>query len=294
MSKIAILGSTGMLGSALTKYLSNSNNQVLEFNRSGNPVETGNSAKVLDISNEQSIEEFLNHDELDYVINGIGLIKQLINDDSEADVELAYKVNSDFPSMLNEFSIQSSTPVIQIGTDCVYSGTKGAYNEMSEFDCTDIYGLSKVAGENSSKSLMTIRCSIIGHEFLSKVSLMDWFLSQPLNAFVRGFTNHHWNGVTTLDFAKIVQGVISSGNFISGTTHLIPANQLSKYELLRSVAQNFSRLDISIEPVEASTTVNRTLSTIYPDRNSDLWTNAGYTQPPTVQEMVQNYALWSE
>lgn len=294
MSRVAILGSTGMLGSTLTKYLSNGQNQVLEFNRAGKPVVSGNFSKVLDITNEQSVDEFLNHDNFDYVVNGIGLIKQLINDDSEADINLAYKVNSDFPFILNEYSENSSTPVFQIGTDCVYSGSDGMYDESSKFDCTDIYGVSKVVGENRSKSLMTIRCSIIGHEVHSKVSLMDWFLNQPLRASVKGFTNHYWNGVTTLDFAKIIEGIISTGNLIPGTTHLIPANRLSKYELLEIISQNFKREDISIEAFEAPEFINRTLSTIYPDRNSDLWSAAGYNQPPTVQEMIKNYALWSK
>jgi dTDP-4-dehydrorhamnose reductase len=123
---------------------------------------------------------------------------------------------------------------------------------------------------------------------------MDWFLNQPLNAHVKGFTNHHWNGVTTLDFAKIIEGIISTGSLIPGITHLIPANQLSKYELLEIISRNFKRADISIEAFEAPESVNRTLSTIYPGRNSDLWTAAGYTEAPTVQEMVKNYALWSK
>lgn len=282
-----------MLGSTLTKFLTAQNNEVFEFNRAGKAVVPGNSAKSLDVSDKASVNTFLADNGFDFVVNGIGLIKQLINDDSESDKKLAYLVNSDFPSILNEFSIETSTPVIQIATDCVYSGTKGAYDELSEFDCTDIYGLSKVEGENRSKSLMTIRCSIIGHELNSKVSLMDWFLNQDEAASVKGFTNHFWNGVTTLEFAKITAGIISSGNVIEGTTHLVPADQVSKYELLEIFSRSFDREDISIKAFDAETEVNRTLSTIYPERNSEMWAHAGYNQPPTVQKMVQNYALWS-
>jgi dTDP-4-dehydrorhamnose reductase len=245
------------------------------------------------VSDESSVNTFLVGNRFDFVVNGIGLIKQLINDDSENGKKMAYLVNSDFPSILNDFSIQTSTPVIQIATDCVYSGTKGAYDELSEFDCTDTYGLSKVEGESRSKSLMTIRCSIIGRELHSKVSLMDWFLNQDVAVSVKGFTNHFWNGVTTLEFAKITAGIISAGDVSEGTTHLIPADQVSKYDLLKIFSHYFKRTDISIEEFEAETAVNRTLSTNYPDRNSKLWANAGYNRVPTVQEMVKNYALWS-
>lgn len=282
-----------MLGSTVAKFLTMEQYEVFEFNRIGKPVVPGNSARTLDVSDESSVDTWTKYNRFDFVVNGIGLIKQLINEESESDRKLAYTVNSDFPSILNDFSLQTSTPVIQIGTDCVYSGVEENYDENSIFDCSDIYGLSKVEGESRSKSLMTLRCSIIGHEINSNVSLLDWFLHQDVAASVKGFTNHFWNGVTTLEFAKIIAGIIVSGSIIQGTTHLIPADQVSKYELLEIFSKCFNRADISIEPFEASATVNRTLSTIYPGRNSDLWGSAGYTHPPTVYEMVQNYALWS-
>lgn len=283
-----------MLGSAVTRFLTQEPNEVIEFNRAGIPVIAGNSAQPLNLEDESSVNRFLENNQFDFVINGIGLIKQLIDKNTESDTKLAYLVNSEFPAILNDFSIQTSTPVIQIATDCVYSGIDGNYDEASNFDCTDVYGRSKVDGENRSKSLMTLRCSIIGHEIHSSVSLMDWFLNQKNGAQVRGFTNHYWNGITTLEFARIVSGVIETGNVISGTTHLIPANKVSKFELLTLLSQNFDRSDIIIEAFEAQESINRTLSTIYPARNSDLWSAAGYNHSPTVQEMVQNYALWSK
>jgi len=292
VQKIAILGSTGMLGSATTKYLSKCN-LVVEFNRSGKAVVEGNAAIALDVANESSLSNFLKNKDFDFVVNGIGLIKQLINENHPQDAKLAYKVNSDFPAILSEYSAKTSIPVIQIGTDCVYSGIDGNYNEQSIFDCSDVYGLSKVKGESLSKSLLTIRCSIVGHELSSSVSLMDWFTSQPNDAKIKGYTNHYWNGVTTLDFARILQGVIDSGDFFPGTFHLVPANKVSKYELLHEFSKSMDRTDITIEPFVADEAIDRTLSTLFPEINSKLWAQAGYNQPPSVKEMVQNYAAWS-
>jgi dTDP-4-dehydrorhamnose reductase len=259
----------------------------------GKPIISHNSARKLDVEDISSLDVFLANSRFDFVINGIGLIKQLIDYNSERDAKLAYVVNSEFPAILDDFSIRTSTPVIQIGTDCVYSGSRGKYDEESQFDCTDVYGHSKVEGESRSKSLMTLRCSIIGHEIKSNVSLMDWFLKQPVGAKVKGFTNHYWNGITTLEFSRVISGVIATGNVIPGTTHLIPANQVSKFELLTILSRYFDRGDVEIEAFEAEESINRTLSTIFPERNSDLWGGAGYNQPPTVQEMVQRYSLWT-
>jgi dTDP-4-dehydrorhamnose reductase len=291
--KIAVLGTTGMLGSTVAKFLSGSQSEVWEFNRSGKSVVEGNRSEFLDVTKDSSITDFLENSRFDYVINCIGLIKQLINDKSDEQVKLAYKLNSEFPSMLDQYSHQTSTKVIQIGTDCVFSGLRGNYDESSEFDCTDIYGLSKVEGESRSKGLMTIRTSIIGRELNSSVSLMDWLINQKPNSKVHGFVNHFWNGVTTLDFARVVDGVIKESRFRPGVIHLIPKNQITKYELLGVIAKSFNRTDLCIEPFSEINEINRTLSSIFPDENSALWSHAGYVEPPTISEMVQNYAHWA-
>ena len=291
--RLAILGSTGMLGSALTKFFTTNLIQVWEFNRTGKPIIAGNNSRVLDVTSDASLEDFLKIKSFDYVINGIGLIKQLIRDESEEHTKLAYQVNSDFPAVLNDYSQNTSTPVIQIGTDCVYSGRQGLYDETSNFDCSDIYGLSKVDGEKRSKLLMTLRTTVVGHELNSSVSLMDWFINLNLNSNIQGYTNHFWNGVTTLEFSKIVGGIISSGTFESGTLHVVPADQVSKYELLGEFRQAFERIDISIEPHACETQINRTLSTVSPEKNSRLWSQAGYHEAPSVHEMIQRYAHWT-
>lgn len=292
--RIAVLGSSGMLGSALTKFLSNDGIEICEFNRRGVPTCLENEVHSLDVTDDSSLDAFLDYKKFDYVLNAIGLIKQLINDESDDDKQLAYKINSDFPAFLNEYSQRTSTPVIQIGTDCVYSGDEGLYNESSNFDCTDVYGRSKVEGETHSKSVMTIRCSIVGNEIYSSTSLLSWFRNLKHKAEINGYTNHYWNGVTTLDFSRVIRGVIRSNGFEAGITHLIPADQVSKYQLLKEFQQAFHRDDITINAYPHEVAINRTLATIYPYRNSNLWTQAGYNDPPTVHEMVQNYARWEK
>jgi dTDP-4-dehydrorhamnose reductase len=241
----------------------------------------------------QPIREYLEREHFDLVVNAVGLIKQLINEGNREDTKIAYLINSDLPCELNAYAKHSSTPIIQIGTDCVYSGLQGNYSEDSEFDCNDLYGLSKVSGELESKSIMTIRCSIIGHEVKSSVSLMEWFLSQPVSTSINGYTNHIWNGVTTLTFARVIHGVISKNTYSPGTIHLVPKDQISKFELLQILAEKFGRQDIEIKEFEAEIGVNRTLATLFPHKNEQLWLNAGYTQVPSIAELIQEYAEWS-
>ena len=293
MAIIGVLGSTGMLGSALCKYLTAEVAQLTEINRTGTPIVFGNPTVEVDVTELKNLSEVLKNQRFDYLINAIGLIKQLIIKENENDVKLAYSINSDFPALLNDYSQKYSIPIIQIGTDCVYSGVQGNYNEDSEFDGTDLYGLSKISGELLSQSTMILRTSIVGREINSKNSLMDWFLSQEQGACIQGFTNHFWNGVTTLEFAKVVIGIIKSNNFSPGVMHLVPANQSSKFELLQSFRTEFDRLDINIEPREAGLGINRTLSTLFPERNIRFWSDAGYNEVPTIDEMIRQYARWT-
>jgi dTDP-4-dehydrorhamnose reductase len=281
-----------MLGSALAKYLATKPFTVHEFNRVGKPVAAGNFVSTLDVTNSTNLDEFLKDDNFDYVINAIGRIKQLINEKDSQEVALAYYLNSTFPALLEKYSKKHSVPIIQIGTDCVYSGSSGLYHENSKFDCSDVYGLSKVDGERESKSAMTLRTSIVGSELDSSNSLMDWFRKLEVNSQIAGYKNHLWNGITTLDFSRIVEGVINSGSFKSGTVHVVPDDQVSKYQLLNEFRYAFQRDDIGIRPLDHQQPINRTLSTLFPERNSELWAQAGYTKPPTVHQMIRNYAEW--
>lgn len=281
-----------MLGSCLTKVLSESFGEVVEVNRSGEQVVS--TSKVVRITglNERNLEDAFNGLQLDYVINAVGLIRQLINDASPADEKLAFEVNTEFPINLENFCDYKGIKVIQIGTDCVFDGESGDYSETDEFNAIDLYGISKLQGELSLKSTMTIRTSIVGKEIKTRVSLLEWFLGQPISADVRGFTNHYWNGVTTLAFSKVISGIIREENFESSTIHLIPKDKVSKYELLNEFKRAFNRNDLNLEPVEAERSVDRTLKTNSPLKNSSLWRNAGYNSIPSIAELITEYAEW--
>ena len=54
--------------------------------------------------------------------------------------------------------------VLQIATDCVYSGAQGAYVETDLHDALDVYGKTKSLGECQEPNVYHLRCSIIGPE----------------------------------------------------------------------------------------------------------------------------------
>ena len=286
--KVLVLGSNGMLGSVVTEYLTSLGHDVFSTSRG---ITKSQSPRVLEfdvIKNDFSGLKF-DENRYDYIINCIGLIKSLISHTPE-DRELAIRVNSLFPIGLHSAIRDSNTRIIQIGTDCVYSGAAGNYSEESVLDPVDIYGYSKALGEFSSKNQMLLRCSIVGREKKSHTSLMDWTLRQPQNSTINGYKNHIWNGLTTLTFAKIVHGIMVKDLFSPETIHIVPDGVLSKFELVSLFVKHFDRDDIKINASQTAPGVNRTLSSLKHKYLLDIWKAAGYQHVPSHNQMILEYA----
>jgi dTDP-4-dehydrorhamnose reductase len=294
MAKVAVFGSTGMLGSALTRLLQSKFETIFEFNRSGTSVTGKNFTKQIDITTNYNIEESLNGLEIDYIVNCIGLIKQLIQENSSNSIDLANRINFQFPQNLNSYASIFEIPLIQIGTDCVFSGKCGQYSENDPHDPIDLYGITKSLGEKSSDFSMIIRCSIVGKELKSTNSLMGWILSQPYGATINGYTNHMWNGVTTLHFAQIVAGIIQNNNYKPGVSHLVPKDILSKYELIELIVKNFGRDDLLVSKFEAVESIDRSLISVDSERNRRMWQEGGYNEIPSIGQMLSTYANWAK
>jgi len=178
----------------------------------------------------------------DLVLNCIGIIKQI----KEAQNALiSIEVNSLFPHKLATYLEGSKTRLIQISTDCVFSGEKGNYSETDYSDAKDIYGKTKFLGElNSYKNSTTLRTSIIGPELKGKKSLLEWFLAQKESVY--GYSNAIYSGFPTTELINIIEKYIIPNYSLSGLYN-ISSNPISKYELLKIVAKVYKK-EIIINP----------------------------------------------
>ena len=224
---------------------------------------------------------------VDYVVNCIGIIKPYINDSDDKQRQTAVEVNSLFPQKLADWASATGAKVIQIATDCVFSGSRGSYLESDPHDALDVYGKSKSLGEVPNESMMHLRVSIIGPEMGRSTSLLEWVKNQPKGAQINGFTDHVWNGVTTNHFGKLARGIIEGNLFKTGVFHVVPGNRLPKDKLVQKIASVFGRDDIEIQPKASGNTVDRTLETTNPEFNMALWVAAGYKTPPTIEKMLE-------
>lgn len=283
MSKVLILGGTGMLGHAVLNEFGVFSGNVNFTSRTG----SGLPFDVLTDSVD-SLAKFVGNS--DYIINCLGITKPHINDDNEQDVARAKLVNSLFPVELASLAEKTGSRVIQIATDCVFSGRKGHYLETDAHDAEDAYGKTKSLGEVVSDRVMHVRVSTIGREIGRSTLLLEWVLSHAQGATIPGYTDHFWNGVTTNHFAKVVRGIIEKDSFEPGLSHLVPADELSKADLVRQIATAFGRTDLLVKDTDSGKPIDRTLSTSDPVFNRGLWAGAGYQDIPTIEQLIAEIA----
>ena len=252
---VFVFGSTGMLGRYMTSYLKR-NNRLHIINVTRKEIDASQ------VTTNELFDFFKNHD-VSYstkaiVINCMGIIPQSknVNDTSN----LAYfRINSLFPNMLATVCDKLCAKYIHITTDCVFSGNRGMYSETDKHDETNNYGVSKSLGELGINATV-IRTSIIGEELKNKYSLLEWVCSHR-DTEINGYTNHYWNGVTCLQFAKICQIIISKNLFWKGIRH-VHSNKLSKYELV-SIINNVYSLNLTIEKKQTESHCDRSMLSKY-------------------------------
>ena len=88
---------------------------------------------------------------------------------------------------------------------------------------------------------------------------MNWFLKNN-DSSVSGYKNHLWNGVTTLNFSRVVEGIIMNDDIDFKVQHLIPENTITKANLLELFKEQFNK-DIKINHIDADVVIDRTLNT---------------------------------
>lgn len=251
--KIFVLGSKGMLGRYVYTYLKQFY-EVIELNRS--EIDASN-------INEEELKNTFLHlgiKENDVIINCIGTIKPRVDELGDLNAIL---VNSVFPRVLANVCSSLNAKMIHPTTDCVYSGNKGSYTEKDKYDVSDIYGMSKAIGEPNNCTV--IRTSIIGEEVTKGRSLVEWIKSEKGNT-VFGFTNHHWNGVTCLQFAIVCHQIIKRDSFWKGIRHIY-SNIMDKSELVQTISHIYN-IDIKVVPKETPLKCDRSLSSVYENNDS--------------------------
>jgi dTDP-4-dehydrorhamnose reductase len=266
---ILIFGSNGMLGTYINSYLSQ---HYKVFGLTRKDIDIYKSFQNSLLYND--LLSFLTKFNPECVINCIGNISKKPSTQHPNEY---YVINSYFPIILSRLCNDMNIHMIHATTDCVFSGFlepdcqyKDIYkniNGYSEFSNSalsfpkpiDDYGLSKFLGENIDATV--IRVSIIGEEKENSRSLLNWIISNK-GQIVSGYTNHYWNGITCLQYAKLVYDIIQNKKYWTGVKHFYSTyknqNYISKYELVKIISEIYD-LNITVIPRDTEIQCNRTL-----------------------------------
>lgn len=214
--KVLILGEKGMLGNCVNKkFLSLESYEIITTNFRWPSKDFIN---------------FVKNGNFDWVINCIARIPQ-----TEEDKQDYWSINVGLPLFLASMP----SKLIQPSSDIDYLDGSP-------------YGLSNKQRDillSNFNNVYTIRCSIIGIEQVGNKSLLSKFLKTSDEYWV-GYSNHMWNGITTLEWANCANKIIhntETNKFISPYSTAI-----SKYDLLIKFREIFNK-NIAIIPTPTPT-----------------------------------------
>ena len=230
--KVLVLGHGGMLGHSVVRYYKKHGDHVLT-----SPHRWPRKRFT------DTIESFNG----DLIINCVASNPQKSDD---------FKINYELPIFIAN-NIQEGVKYIHPETDGIFKGDlpKGRlYDKYLPGDATDRYGISKAVSKKlKSRNTKVIRSSLIGLDKHNRY-LLSWFLNQK---FVKGYTNHYWNGITVYHWAHISKKIFLEWSLHDYITQ-VASECISKADLLKVFNRVFDK-KIKITELEHNTTINRCL-----------------------------------
>ena len=275
--RVAIIGAGGLLGQDLVKVGKARNWDLVLPSR-----------QELDITDEDSIEQFFSDARFDWVINCAAYVAV---DDAEREQDKAYELNAHGAFLAAKGSLLSNARLLHYSTDYVFNGKKSIpYTEGDETEPLGVYAASKLAGERNV--LATNPNSIIARtawlygigrpNFPSKIyaAALD---GKPL----RLVADRVGSPTYTPDLAKATAQIMEA-NIAPGIYNVVNSGEASWYDLCKEMVE-YAGIDTSLEPAlntDYPTPVERP---IYSVLSGEKLQHAGIDALPTWQDAVRRF-----
>jgi dTDP-4-dehydrorhamnose reductase len=173
------------------------------------------------------------------VINCLGVVPQRTGD------PVAHiQSNALFPHQVARLADRAGAKLIQLGTDCVFSGTRGNYRPDDVPNPVDLYGRTKLLGEVTREPHLTLRTSMVGRQLTGAHGLVEWLITQR-GGKVRGFVHAIWSGLTCGALAAVLGELVTHHPRLTGSYH-VASHPVSKRDLLALLN---AKLELGIEIV---------------------------------------------
>ena len=245
---IWLIGNKGMLGDDVEKLLKE---RGLTYWASD---------KEVDISDYKALEKFGKDKTIKWIINCAGYTKV---DKAEEEIDEVFRINQDGVRNIALFSAKRQVRLINISTDYIFDGRQertAAYSEDDKTNPINIYGKSKLAGEEEIKNILEkyfiIRTAWLyglqGNNFV--YTMLRLFKGRDLVKVV----DDQWGSPTyTVDLAGAILKIIEDDLVSYGIYHFTNESMISWYEFARTIYKKAKRLGlvednkkVEIEPIK--------------------------------------------
>lgn len=280
--KILIVGGDGMIGHQLLRQWRSRHDVRVTLRRKpvtyaefGSLFTTQNAYYGVDVTCSEDLVSVFADFHPQAVINTAGIVKQQAA--AKASIP-SLEINALFPHRLAVLCKAANVRLVQLSTDCVFSGRAGNYIETDAADADDLYGKTKFLGEVHGDHCVTVRTSAIGSELSRKVGLLEWFLAQK--GPVKGFKKAIYSGFTTTELSRIIERLLVEFPEARGLYH-VSSDPISKYDLLALIKEEL-KVPVEIVP-EDSFCCDRSL-------DSTRFRKEFKYSPPSWQAMIKEFA----
>ena len=250
MQKALVVGSTGLLGSRVSRMLTEQYDVTCTHHK--NLPLPGFESINLDVTSFAEIENLLANKDFDLIINCAGLTSV---EACEFRPEAAWQLNATLPYHLAFLSNKYGVRFIHISTDHYQSDLENPRDEQATMLPINQYGYSKLAGERFvlefNASATVIRTNFFGFTVNGSHSLLDFLVSKlSNNQEIVGFEDVKFSplGATTL-VSLITE--IAKQNF-PGLINAAGNETISKLEFAQLVVKSINCNPALVSPGSVS------------------------------------------
>lgn len=249
--KLGIIGGYGFLGYKMANIARDKGIEVLLGGKKKHLMNDGFAFQGVDITNKEETDAFVSCKDIDVVV----LTAAISNVDlCERNEKMAFLVNADGPANVANACVQYGVKLVYISTDFVFDGLNGSYTEDAVPNPINVYGKSKLAGEQvvsrTSSDVLICRTSVLygNREPFQHENFAQWVKNQLIKKNTITIARDQYNSPTLVDdVAGIILKLVKE--YKRGIWHTVGSQCVSRYDFSVKIARSFGFDDTLIRPI---------------------------------------------
>jgi len=240
-----LTGANGMLADALWPLLEKNGYVV-------HPCDLAGNDKIFkaDIRNLNEVMAFAKTRRPDIIFH---LAAETDVDKCQLNRQHAFETNAKGTENMAAICMELDIPLVYVSTGAVFNGEKmTGYVEEDATDPANIYGESKLKGENVVRSMLTkyyiVRASwMVGGQ--NKDKKFVWKITQLLKTKkeIPVVTDKYGSPTFTRDFAEGIVDIASRGEY--GLYHCVSKGICSRFDMAKKIAEYLDKKDVVLKPI---------------------------------------------